>query len=121
MLERQERTALILLVLVVTIVLAAHLLLDTVAKPLVAAPYSETVEDGTLVMLEGSVDAVSVTRTGGHLLLSVAGVPVFVPAGSATGLDLHEGDPVFIYGTVQTYRGEKEVVVNSPGDIRILR
>ncbi len=121
MLERQERTALILLVSVVAVVLAAHLLLDTFAKPLTASPYSETVDDGTLVILEGSVETVSSTQTGGHLLLSVAGVPVFIPAGSAAGLDLREGDSVSAYGIVQTYRGKREVVVNSPGDIRVLK
>jgi hypothetical protein len=120
MLERQERTALFLLVCVVAIVLTAYLLLDAFAKPMAASPYSEDAEDGALVFLEGSIETMTVTKTGGHLLLTIKGVPIFVPAGVAGGINTTTGDAIAVYGTLQTYNGKKEIVVNSPGDIRIL-
>ncbi|MDN7024921.1 hypothetical protein FGU65_08475 [Methanoculleus sp. FWC-SCC1] len=120
MLERQERKALFLLIGVVAVVLAAHLLLDAFAKPIAASPYSEAAEDGALVILEGPIETMTVTKTGGHLLLTVAGVPIFVPADVAGGIDVRQGDLITLYGTLQTYQGKKEIVVHSPGDIRIL-
>ncbi len=120
MLEPQERTALLLLIGVVAAVLTAHLVLEAYVRPLAASPFSTSSTDGELVSLEGRIEALSATASGGHLLLTVAGVPVFVPAPVAASLDLHENDSVALYGVVQTYRGKKEIVVESPGDIRIL-
>lgn len=120
MLEQQERTALVVLVCVVGIVLATHLLFDAVGRPLAAAPYSEEVPDGALVLLEGSVQEVRETSTGGHLILTVNGTPVFLPENVAAALELHENESVTLYGIVQTYRGKREVVVASAADIRVL-
>jgi hypothetical protein len=119
MFEREERKALAMLVCVVAVVLVAHLLLDTVARPLVASPYSERVPEGALVLLEGRIEAIATTESGGHLLLTVNGTPVFLPQGAAAQLDLHENDSVLLYGVVQTYRGKREVAVASPADVRI--
>ena len=119
MLERQEKTALLVLVCVVMVVLATHLLFDAFARPLVAAPYSDEVPDGALVILEGSIEEVKKTATGGHRLLTVNGTRVFLPENVAGTLDLHENESVMLYGIVQTYRGKREVVVASAGDIRV--
>ncbi|BBL66980.1 hypothetical protein [Methanoculleus chikugoensis] len=121
MLERQEKAALITLVCVVGIVLAAHLLFDAVGRPLVAEPYSPEVPDGALVLLEGSIEGIAKTSTGGHLILTVNGTAVFLPENVAAGLELHENENITLYGVVQTYRGKREVVVSSSGDIRVLR
>jgi hypothetical protein len=118
MLERQERTALILLVAVTGTVLGAHLIFSAVAEPYFASPFSNTSRDGDLVILEGRVEELRVTAAGGHLMLEVAGVPVFIPGSVASGLDLHRNDSVVLRGVVQTYRGKKEIVVESPGDVR---
>jgi len=120
MLERQERTALVVLVCVVGIVLAAHLLFDAVARPLVATPYSEEVPDGALVLLEGRVEEVRTTSTGGHRILTVNGTAVFLPQDMAAGLEIDKDASVALYGVVQTYRGKREVVVASAADIRVL-
>ena len=76
MLERQEKTALAVLICVVGIVLAVHLLFDAVGRPLVAAPYSEEVSDGAFVLLEGRIEEIRKTSTGGHRILTVNGTLV---------------------------------------------
>jgi len=121
MLERQEKAALAVLVCVVGIVLAAHLLFDAVGRPLVADPYSPEVPDGALVLLEGNIEEIRTTSTGAHLILTVNGTPVFLPRNVAAALELHENENITLYGIVQTYRGEREVVVASAGDIRVLK
>ena len=129
MLERQEKTALLVLVCVVAIILAAHLLFDAFAMPLVAARYSEDLPDGTLVILEGSIEEIRKTASGGHIILTVNGTTVFLPENVVATLELHENvvatlelhenASVTLYGTVKTYRGKREVVVNSPRDIQV--
>ena len=121
MLERQEKAALIVLVCVVGIVLAAHLLFDAVGRPLVAEPYSPEVPDGALVLLEGSIEGIAKTSSGGHLILTVNGTMVFLPENVAVGLELHENENVTLYGIVQTYRGKREVVVASSRDVQVQR
>jgi len=120
MLERQERQALALLVCVVTVVLAAQIILGAGGRSLVAKPYSPEVPDGALVLLEGKIESIKETSTGGHLILTVNGTRVFLPSNVAAGLDLHENESVSMYGLVQTYRGEREVVVNAAGDLEVL-
>ena len=117
--ERAERTALLLLVVVAVVIAAAHLVLAAIGKPAFSVPFSNETTDGTLVSLEGTVDRISRTRDGGHLLLSVRDVQIFVPATAAQGVALELGDPVVVYGTVQTYRGAKEIVVQAAEDIRV--
>jgi len=120
MFERQERWALALLVCVVVVVLAVHLLFDIGGRSLVAKPYSPEVPDGALVLLEGKIESITKTSTGGHLILTVSGTRVFLPSNVAAGLDLQENESVVLYGIVQTYRGEREVVVNAAGDLEVL-
>ncbi len=119
MLERQEKTALLMLVGVVVVILAAHLLFDAFAMPLVATPYSEDLPDGTLAVIEGRIEDIKATATGGHLILTVNEIMVFLPENVATTLEFSENASVTLYGTVQTYRGKREVVVNSPRDIQM--
>jgi DNA/RNA endonuclease YhcR with UshA esterase domain len=119
MFMRQERVALLLLAGVVVTVLAAHLVLSAVGKQPFAHPFSTTSADGELVLIEGTVDRASVLENGGHLVLQVNNISVFVPSQAAQNLTFHQGDAITAYGTVQTYRGKKEIVVNSPDDIRV--
>ncbi|NLA39389.1 MAG: hypothetical protein GX882_08485 [Methanomicrobiales archaeon] len=120
MLERQEKTALIVLVCVVVVILAAHILFDAYARPLVATPYSVEVPDGALVILDGSIEEIKKTASGGHLILTINKTTVFLPENVAATLELRENASVTLYGTVQTYRGKREIVVNSPGDIQVI-
>ena len=118
MLWRQEKTALLLLLGVAAIVLAAHGALTLYGKGPFATAFSNNSANGDLVILTGTVDRVSLTKSGGHVILSVNNQTVFVPSLAAQGRSFQKGQNLSLYGTVETYRGEKEVVVNSAGDIR---
>jgi hypothetical protein len=117
--ERQERLALLLLVLVTAAVLAGYLIFGTVGKAPFARPFSNASREGELVSYGGVVERVTHTREGGHLILDVQGVQVFIPATAAQGYTIVKGDAVSLYGMVQTYRGEREIVVQDRGDITI--
>lgn len=119
-LEWQERTAFLLLVAVCLVVAGAHLVLTGIGKAAFASPYSPESREGSLVSLEGTVDRVTVTQSGGHLMLRVDGIPIFIPATARGELTILEGDRVAVLGTVQTYMGEKEIVVQGRDDIRVL-
>jgi DNA/RNA endonuclease YhcR with UshA esterase domain len=54
------------------------------------------------------------------MIMVVNNLSVFVPAQIAQGIIVQKGDRILVYGLVQTYRGKKEIVVNSAGDIRPL-
>jgi len=84
-----------------------------------AVSYTPETQDGTLVFLEGIVLDTKITSTGGHLIVNVSGVDVFVPGGG-TDLVLLDGDHVRVIGKADTYAGKKEIVTNSISDIRIL-
>jgi hypothetical protein len=121
MLDRKERTALALLLGVVIVVTAASFVLESVGKGPFYAPFTNTSQEGARVFLEGPVDKVTWTRDGAHLQLVVRGVDVFVPSAAGKGILITEGDEAAIYGIVQVYQGEKEVVVESPGDLKVIR
>jgi len=119
MLDRKERVALALLIGVALVISAAAFVLESVGKAPFYGQFSNTSQDGALVSLEGPVEKVTWTRDGAHLQVVVRGVNVFVPSAAEYGLEVVEGDNVALYGVVQIYRGEKEVVVESPGDLEV--
>jgi DNA/RNA endonuclease YhcR with UshA esterase domain len=120
MLGYQERTAILLLIGVAAMVIAAHFLLAGVGKEPFAHPLTNTTGDGELVYLEGTIDKASLTKTGGHVILQIRNTTIFVPAQAARDFTFQKGQRISLFGTVETYRGEKEIVVNSAGDIRFL-
>ncbi len=120
MFEHQERTAILILIGVAVVVIAGHLALSMLGKQPFAKPFSENSADGELVVMDGKIDQVSVIQNGGHLLLHVNNVSVFVPAQVADGLKTRSGDSVRLFGTVQTYRGKKEIILASKDDIQLL-
>jgi hypothetical protein len=120
MLLRQERLAFCLLVAVAVGITIGSLILSGIDKGALAQEFEKNKTDGTLVWIEGTIDELTWTKTGGHLSARIAGIPVFVPAGVAENLDLNVGDRILVYGIVQTYRGEKEIVVQDSGDIEVL-
>ena len=119
MIIRQERIALVLLCVVSAAVITASIILTGIDKADISSEYTPLSREGTLVHLQGQVDEVRATKTGGHIAASVNNTAIFIPADVAGTVTLHPGDLVSLYGIVQTYRGEKEVVVNSPRDIII--
>jgi DNA/RNA endonuclease YhcR with UshA esterase domain len=119
MLLRQERIALLLLCGVTAAVLAASVILTNFDKADLASEYTTLSAEGALVHLQGQIEEIHTTKTGGHITASVNGTSVFIPADVAGKITLHPGEKVSLYGVVQTFRGEREVVVSSPGDIII--
>jgi DNA/RNA endonuclease YhcR with UshA esterase domain len=119
MIIQQERIALVLLCVVSMVIIIASIVLTGIDKTDLASEYTPLSREGTLVHLQGQVEEVRATKTGGHIAASVNNTAIFIPADVAGTVTLHPGDLVSLYGVVQTYRGDKEVVVNSPRDIII--
>jgi hypothetical protein len=119
MFERQERAAILLLVGIAVVVTGAHLFLSGLGKQPFARPFSPGSPDGELVFIEGQIDQLTLTKNGGHLIASVNNLSVFVPAQVAADISVKKGDRISVYGIVQTYHGQKEIVVSAPGDIRV--
>ena len=112
--------ALFLLFGVAIAVVAAHGVLTVLGKQPFARPFSNTSADGELVFLEGTIEQAALTKTGGHVTLKIRNTTVFIPAPAVQGSSFQKGQNVSLYGIVETYRGQKEVVVNSAADIRFL-
>jgi hypothetical protein len=117
-LEPQERTALILLLAVLAILLAGHTILTVLGNAPFAAPYSESSREGDLVLVRGIVSSVTPTSTGGHLLLSVNGTRIFIPSPVSREVSIRVNEAIRIYGIVQVYEGKKEVAVRDARDVQ---
>ncbi len=120
MFERQERLAILLLIGVAVAVIAAHLILGSFGKQPFSKPFTNSSADGELVYVEGSIDQVALTKTGGHMTLQIKNLTIFIPAQAARDLMMKKGANISVYGIVETYRGKKEIMVSSVEDIRFL-
>jgi DNA/RNA endonuclease YhcR with UshA esterase domain len=120
MFERQERGAMLLLVGVAIVVIVAHFVLAGLGKQPFARPFTNSSSDGELVVVEGQIDQIALTNSGGHATVSVNNLSIFLPAQVIQAVSLQKGDRISVYGIVQTYRGKKEIVVNAAEDVRIL-
>jgi DNA/RNA endonuclease YhcR with UshA esterase domain len=120
MFERQERVAVLLLVGVAIAVIAAHFVLAGLGKQPFARPFTNSSSDGELVIVEGQIDQITLTKSGGHMTVSVNNLSIFLPAQVVQSVSLQKGDRISVYGVVQTYRGKKEIVVSAAEDVRVL-
>ncbi|MDO8871443.1 MAG: hypothetical protein Q7V05_01750 [Methanoregula sp.] len=120
MFERQERLAILLLIGVAVAVIAVHLILGSFGKEPFSKPFTNNSADGELVYVEGTIDQVALTRTGGHMTLQINSLTIFIPAQAARDLTVKKGANISVYGIVGTYRGKKEIMVSSAEDIRFL-
>jgi DNA/RNA endonuclease YhcR with UshA esterase domain len=120
MFERQERVAILLLIGVALVVIMAHFMLAGLGKQPFARPFTNSSSDGELVVVEGQIDQITLTNSGGHATVRVNNLSIFLPAQVIQAVSLQKGDRISVYGVVQTYRGKKEIVVNAAEDIRIL-
>ena len=120
MFQRQERLAILLLIGVAVAVIAAHLILGSFGKQPFSKPFTNNSADGELVYVEGTVDQVALTKTGGHMNLQINGLTIFIPAQAARDLTVKKGANISVYGIVETYRGKKEIMVRMPEDIHFL-
>ena len=120
MLHQQERIAVLLIFGVLILLAVCSYLIESTGKETFAAPFSETLEDGTLAVLTGSVTAAANTQTGGHLRLIINNTSIFVPDGALDYPETAIGERFSVIGTVQTYNGKKEIIIECPDDITIL-
>lgn len=119
MFERQERVAILLLVGVAIAVIVAHVMLAGLGKQPFARPFTNSSSDGELVFVEGPIDQITLTKSGGHMTVRVNNLSIFLPAQVVQALSFQKGDTISVYGIVQTYSGKKEIVVNSAEDVRV--
>lgn len=119
MLTRPERRAAGIMIIVVLLLAGMYIGTTYMFPDGGAVPYRDDKPDGTHVYLEGIVLDTKITGTGGHLIVNVSGVDVFIPKGG-TELILLLGDHVRVIGNVDTYAGKKEIIIHSMSDIRIL-
>jgi len=120
MFERQERGAVLLLLGVACLVITAHLVLGSLGKQPFAQPFTNNSADGELVITDGTINQISITKNGGHMNVYLDNVTIFVPAQIVGELTIRKGDSISVYGVVQTYRGKKEIIVSSGKDISVL-
>ncbi len=117
MLAPQERYALILLISVAICLTAATLMLESVGKAAFSGTFSRDTPDGALVRYQGMVESVSMTRDGGHSIARIGEVTVFIPGSAGLVPPLKAGETVTLVGTASTYRGEREIVIQTAADI----
>ena len=116
MLEREEKTAIILLTLTLLGVSIGYGIINYLGNPTFAVPYIPSSPEGQLVVFDATIDRVTIT-SGGHIILDCGNVTVFIPSTAAGDFVLQKGDHVRIYGVVQVYKGEKEILLKSREDI----
>ena len=119
MLLRQEQIAFGLLCAVTAVIIVSTIALGGIDKTSMAREFRDDTPDGVLVRITGEIRDLQQTRTGGHLTARVEDVRIFIPATTSDGVVLTEGDLVSVTGTVRTYQGEKEIVVQSHDDITV--
>ena len=84
-----------------------------------AQNYTVNSPEGSLVSYQGIVQKVTVTSTGGNTILDMGTVQLFIPASVET-MDAVTGDTIQVYGTIQTWKGKREILVKDSKDIMIL-
>ena len=116
--ERQEKTAVAILLLVTGVCLVGTYILDGMGKEEFSKDYTPGLPDGTLVRLGGTVGSLN-PAAGGNLFLEVSGVRVFIPVSAGTVQDVQEGKGVHIIGTVQHWKGKEEIMIEDLADIQL--
>lgn len=116
---RQEKTAVLLLLLVIFVCIVGTIFLEGVGKEEFSTPFRDGLPDGTLVKYSGVVSSSFVT-TGGHTLLELSGVSVFVPASAGVLPVMNPGTRISLIGTTQHYKGKEEILVDASTDIQII-
>ena len=119
MLEKQERTALLILLGVLCACGLSTLILENMGKEPFAQNYSISTPDGTLVHHQGAVQKVIRPGSAGSYILEMGNVQIFIPSSAAEGVQVSEGDQISLYGKVQNWKGKREILVENPRDITV--
>lgn len=119
MFVRQELYAvLILLIVVLTLAIASYVLDGSHSS--FAIPYEETLSDGILVSHSGIIESITTTKSGGHHILNVSGVVVFIPATVAETTLLSKGDTIELTGEMASFQGKREIMITDTDIITVI-
>ncbi|HWQ67430.1 MAG TPA: hypothetical protein VN372_11235 [Methanospirillum sp.] len=119
MLERQERSAVLVLILVMVACGCATVIFSALGKEPFVVDYSPDIRDGTLVRYQGVISHITETRTGGSLILELSGTVVFISP-APQDLLIAQEDSIRVFGIAQTYKGKREIMVSDPADVVVL-
>jgi hypothetical protein len=120
MIERQERTALLILFLLFIACALFTWIGEGVGKGPFAQDYTSQSPEGALVSYQGIVEKVTATATGGNLILDMGNVSVFISSPAAGMTNVSSGDFIHVYGIVQIWKGKREILVKDSEDITIV-
>ena len=120
MLTKTEKKSLLVLLAVTLILTGFYLCFGVLFPDAGLVPYTESVPDKTRVTFTGEILSVKLTSTGGHALLNVSGVTVFVEGG-AENIFYTAGDTIRVVGITDTYAGQREIVVGTAGHIELIK
>lgn len=111
-----QRRALLLLSCSLLLILIFHMFFSLAGSAFFSTPYDSFLTDGGRVSHAGVIEDIRETRTGGHMIITVSGVKVFIP-GNIRSPDLRIGDEVFVYGILSTFDGDREITIQRQRDI----
>ncbi|MDF1557112.1 MAG: nucleotide-binding protein [ANME-2 cluster archaeon] len=125
MVQKEEKITLVLLGMALLVLIIAYF--GFIAGSFDHSVYSEESDIGDRVLLQGQVVGKRGTFTGDHLILTVDHkdglVKVFINRnnGAAKVNDTVDiADSVEVKGILDEYEGDKEIIVEGPGDIRVV-
>ncbi|WFN36640.1 hypothetical protein L1994_10930 [Methanomicrobium antiquum] len=123
--EKEEKFALMLLIIVFFAVLASHLILSTADKSSFAKTYTNSSAEGELVVLTANVSEIYKTNTGGHLIIKTSGPDIFFRLGADyedlfSDNFLSDKKIIKATGLVSVYNGNAEIIVSDLKDIEFL-
>ncbi len=125
MLQKEEKITVILMVMALLVLIIAYF--GVIVDSMETSQYSEQSATGDRVVLYGDVVGKKGTFTGDHLILTVdsegSRVKVFIHCDNGAEkvnniIDI--ADTVEVTGTLEEYQGKKEIVVEQPGDVKLL-
>jgi len=126
MLVYQERLGLLILAGVICACILSGILLDD-HKELFYTPYHPSLPDGTAVVITATVHTIQITSTGNHLIVALEDenknkipLQLFIPNQVAHQIHISPGDKITAYGSLTTYRNEKEIIISSIRDLSIV-
>ena len=125
MLVYQERLGLLILAGVICACILSGILIDD-NRNLFYTPYHPSLSDGTAIVITATVDTIQTTSTGNHLIVTLKDesenripVQIFITNSVAHQIRIFSGDRITAYGSLTTYRDEKEIVISSVRDISL--
>ena len=125
MLVRQERIGLLVLAGVISACIISGIFLDD-HRDLFYTPYQHTLPDGTAIAITATVDTVSKTATGEHLIVTLKdehqnSIPLqlFISNSVAHQISINSFDRITAYGSLTTYRNQREIIISSVRNLSI--